>query len=241
MQELAFEASPLYAWRMKETTLAMNIAALRRHLGDNQEKFAQRVGVQQSYVSKWENKGIIPSTEPLLAMARLAGRELDAFVNEPWDPKHIASAPLSDHSPTLKSEEGSIPLRHLDMSLSMGDGANIDDYFEEGVFEFDAQLLRTISRAPTHRLIVGHGIGDSMQPTLHDRDMVIFDTTQTNLSVTDKIWAISLFGAGAIKRLRTVAKDRVLVISDNPTLENQEVSTEDLRILGRVIWSARTH
>lgn len=146
-----------------------------------------------------------------------------------------------DHAPTISSEDGSIPLRHLDMSLSMGDGSNIDDYFEEGVFEFDANLLRTISRAPSHRLIVGHGIGDSMNPTLHDRDMVIFDTTQTMLNTTDKIWAISLFGAGGIKRLRPIARDRVLIISDNPTLENQEVSTEDLRILGRVIWSARRH
>lgn len=123
----------------------------------------------------------------------------------------------------------------------MGDGSNIDDYFEEGTFEFDANLLRTISRAPAHRLIVGHGVGDSMNPTLHDRDMVIFDTTQTVLNTTDKIWAISLFGAGGIKRLRPIARDKVLVISDNPTLENQEVSTEDLRILGRVIWSARRH
>jgi len=80
-----------------------------------------------------------------------------------------------------------------------------------------------------------------MNPTLHDRDMVIFDTTQTILNTTDKIWAISLFGAGGIKRLRPIARNRVLVISDNPTLDNQEVDAEDLRILGRVIWSARRH
>ena len=151
------------------------------------------------------------------------------------------SSRAPDQLPSVKAEDGSVQLRHLDMSISMGDGSNIDDYFEEGVFEFDANLLRTITRSPPHRLIVGHGIGDSMSPTLHDRDMVIFDTTQTMLNATDKIWAISLFGAGGIKRLRPIAKDRVLVISDNPTLENQEVSTEDLRIMGRVIWSARRH
>jgi phage repressor protein C with HTH and peptisase S24 domain len=148
---------------------------------------------------------------------------------------------LPDEPPTVKSEDGSIPLRHVDMSLSMGDGTNIDDYFEEGVFEFDASLLRSISRSPAHRLIVGRGIGDSMTPTIGDDSLVIFDTTQTMLNSTDRIWAISLFGAGGIKRLRPVARDRVLVISDNPTVPDQEVSTEDLRILGRVIWSARRH
>jgi phage repressor protein C with HTH and peptisase S24 domain len=143
--------------------------------------------------------------------------------------------------PVVTSEEGSVPLRRLDMSLSMGDGSNIDDYFDEGVFEFDANMLRMISRAPPERLIVGDGIGDSMFPTIHDRDIVIFDTTQQRLNTTDKIWAISLFGAGGIKRLRPVSRDRVLVMSDNPSIPDQEVSAEDLRILGRVIWSARRH
>lgn len=142
---------------------------------------------------------------------------------------------------TIRSEDGSVPLRHLDLGLAMGDGTTLEDYYEEGVFEFDAALLRRISRAPSHRLIVGHGVGDSMMPTLLNEDMVIFDTTQTVLNAMDKIWAISIYGQGAVKRLRKVSNDRVLVMSDNPTLSPQEVDAEDLRILGRVIWSARRH
>lgn len=242
MQELAFDAPPVYAWRMGPTVLATNIAALRRHLGDNQEKFADRLGVNQSYISKWEKKGVKPSTEPLLALARLAGCEVDQFTSSAWVPGR-ASAPVvrSDHAPTIKSEEGSIPLRHLDLSLSMGDGTTLEDYYEEGVFEFDAALLRRISRAPTHRLIVGQGVGDSMMPTLLNEDMVIFDTTQTVLNAMDKIWAVSIYGQGAVKRLRKTAADKVLVISDNPAVGSHEYPVDDVRILGRVIWSARRH
>ncbi len=155
-----------------------------------------------------------------------------------WD-DDIGRAP--DQVAILKSEEGSIPLKHLDLSLSMGDGTTLEDYYEEGVFEFDAALLRKISRAPAQRLIVGQGVGDSMLPTLLNEDMVIFDTTQNTLNAMDKIWAISIYGQGAVKRLRKVAADRVLVISDNPVVGDHEYPLEDVRILGRVIWSARRH
>lgn len=201
-------------------------------LGLKQRELASALGIEENKVSKARaGERQFKAPEVLKAREWLDAREAGSGFG--------ASTP--DRPPAIKAEDGSVALRHLDMSLSMGDGSNIDDYFEEGSFEFDANLLRTITRAPSDRLIVGHGIGDSMNPTLHDRDMVIFDTTQTILNTTDKIWAISLFGAGGIKRLRPIARNRVLVISDNPTLDNQEVDAEDLRILGRVIWSARRH
>lgn len=202
--------------------------------------FARECGVNPTTYRAYEN-GQNGFAKYASLFARKLGVTAEWLMEGGLTPTIARADRTSDNLPVVGSEDGSVPLRHLDMSLSMGDGSNIDDYFEEGVFEFDANLLRTITRSPPHRLIVGHGIGDSMSPTLHDRDMVIFDTTQTMLNATDKIWAISLFGAGGIKRLRPIAKDRVLVISDNPTLENQEVSREDLRIMGRVIWSARRH
>ena len=213
-----------------------NIAQIRKAAGLSQTELAEAIGTTLNNLGKLERGDRRLNQDWIDKIAAVLGVEPSRLIAS-----SSQAVVVSDHAPTVKAEEGSIPLRHLDMSLSMGDGSNIDDYFEEGVFEFDANLLRTITRSPPHRLIVGHGIGDSMSPTLHDRDMVIFDTTQTMLNATDKIWAISLFGAGGIKRLRPIAKDRVLVISDNPTLENQEVSTEDLRIMGRVIWSARRH
>lgn len=151
------------------------------------------------------------------------------------------SSKAPDIALTLQSDNGSVPLRHLDLGLAMGDGTSLEDYYEEGIFEFDAALLRKISRAPPHRLIVGHGVGDSMMPTLLNEDMVIFDTTQTVLNAMDKIWAINIYGQGAVKRIRKINNNRVLVMSDNPTLSPQEVDADDLRILGRVIWSARRH
>lgn len=233
--------------RMKNATTGSLLRALKDRAGLTLDDIARdggyegKSGVQaffnESYVKPLDTKVAKKLADALEGKGEPPIRREEVLVLT--DAATIDRAP--DLPPTVKSEEGSIPLRHLDLSLSMGDGTKLEDHYEEGVFEFDAALLRTISRAPAHRLVVGQGIGDSMQPTLHDRDMLIFDTTQTVLSGTDRIWAISLFGAGGVKRLRPVAKDRVLVMSDNPTVPDQEVSTEDLRILGRVIWSARRH
>jgi phage repressor protein C with HTH and peptisase S24 domain len=78
-----------------------------------------------------------------------------------------------------------------------------------------------------------------MFPTLLGNDSVLIDTTQKMLNLNDRVWAISLYGAAAIKRLRTIGPNRVLVISDNPAVENQEVDADDIIIGGRIIWFAR--
>lgn len=202
--------------------------------------FARAAGVNTTTYRAYEN-GQNGFSKYAALFARKLGVTAEWLMEGGPTPKIEKATQASDHLPIVQSEDGAIPLRHVNMSLTMGDGANIDDYFEEGVFEFDAGLLRQITKTPPHRLIVGHGIGDSMMPTIHDDAMVIFDTTQTALNTDDKIWAISLFGAGSIKRLQVVGRNRVLVISDNPIVPNKEVSTEDLRILGRVLWSARRH
>ncbi|WP_422057353.1 S24 family peptidase [Sphingomonas sp.] len=132
-----------------------------------------------------------------------------------------------------------VELIRLDLSLAMGDGTNIDDYIEEEPVKFDLGYLRAITRTPPHRIRLARGIGDSMFPTLQSSDEVMIDTTSTMLNLNDRVWAISMYGAGAIKRLRAIGPQRVLVISDNPAVPDQEIDAEDLRIFGRVFRLAR--
>lgn len=171
--------------------------------------------------------------QPFALVIRAADGEevepVEAYKPEPDIPPIVGSA----------DGDGSVSLRMVDLDLSMGDGANIDDYVEEGVLDFDANLLRKITKTPAHLLYVARGSGDSMIPTLINGDMMVIDPTRTDLYLQDRIWAISLFGAGGIKRLRPVSQGKVEVISDNPARDNQVVDASDLRILGRVIWIGR--
>lgn len=139
----------------------------------------------------------------------------------------------------LGGDDYSVDIIKLDLSLSMGPGTLIDDYVEETVYKFDPGLLHMFTRSPPSRLRLVTGIGDSMYPTLSHGDTILIDTTERMLSRQDGIYWINLHGAAGLKRLRTIGRGRILVKSDNPTVGDQEVDAEDLRIDGRVIWYMR--
>lgn len=145
----------------------------------------------------------------------------------------------SDHLPTRDVEEGAVEVRQVDIGYAMGPGTAVEDYLEETPIRFDQAFLRTLTRAPAERLFVAKGDGDSMFPTLVNEDQVLIDTTQRVLNLQDRIWAISVHGAGMIKRLRSAGKGRVKILSDNPSVPPDEVDAEDLHIVGRVIFVGR--
>ncbi|KQM65808.1 hypothetical protein ASE75_06150 [Sphingomonas sp. Leaf17] len=134
------------------------------------------------------------------------------------------------------------PVMRLDLSYSMGAGSDLDSsYVDSEAFEFDIAFLRSMTITPADRIRIVDGIGDSMQPTLHDRDLLFIDVNQTDLNAQDRIWAMWLFGLGAVKRLRAIDENRVMVISDNPDVENQIVDRSNIMIHGRVIGSIKRH
>jgi len=173
-----------------------------------------------------------PSAETVTAIAEVFGKPLSYFMPD-------AEAP--DLPVVVRAHAGdeSVEIAQLDLSFSMGPGTTIDDYIEETALRFDLDYIRAFSRAPPHRLRIARGVGESMFPTLASSDLVWIDTTQTMLNQQDRIWAISLFGAAAIKRLRTIGDGKVMVISDNANVENQVVDAADLIIGGRVIRFSR--
>lgn len=157
-------------------------------------------------------------------------------------PLHLLAAAAAGQDvglPSSPDEPVTVALQKLDLSLSMGPGTLIDDWVEAEPVAFDRGFLQSITRAPAHRLKLVTGIGDSMYPTLNWGDAIMIDTTDTHLARQDGIYWISLYGAAGIKRLRTVGAGRVMVKSDNPTVDDQEVDAADLRIEGRAIWVAR--
>jgi phage repressor protein C with HTH and peptisase S24 domain len=111
---------------------------------------------------------------------------------------------------------------------------------ESEALQFDLGYIWSFTKTPPHRLRLAGGAGDSMFPTLVSNDLVWIDTTQNQLLHSDRIYAASINGGAAIKRLRPVAGGtRILVISDNKTVEAYEVDANEVVIWGRVIRFAR--
>lgn len=210
-------------------------SAWRKFRGLSQDELAAEVGTTKSMLGKLERGERSLDVEWLDKLGKALGVE-------PY--QLIAAGPGEAPTPTISvpvstSRENAVSLRSFDLSYAMGPGTNIDDYVEEGTYDFDAGMLSRLTRASFDRLFVARGEGDSMFPTLVNDDTVVIDTTQTTLNLRDRIWAVSIYGAGAIKRLRPAADGKVEVISDNPAVKDELVNAEDLHIVGRVIWLGR--
>lgn len=202
-------------------------------------EWAESAGVNRGFFTNLKVKDISPRADTLRKLlATIAKSEADLY-------RAASGAALpsvaSEQTPTRSVGSGeTAPIGRLDLSLPMGPGATVDDYVEDEPVEFDLGYIRAVTRTPLHRLKLARGVGDSMSPTLLSSDEVLIDTTQNQLLHSDRVYAASINGGAAIKRLRPIdGGKRVLVISDNKTIEAYAVDAADVRIWGRVIRFAR--
>ncbi|MFT3966849.1 MAG: LexA family transcriptional regulator [Sphingobium sp.] len=224
-------------------TIANNIQHFRELRGWARPELAKRMGTSPQQLERLEKgqRGLKP--EWIDKAARALGIQPSDVIT-PLKGEVVTLSPIEPDLPPVRGVadgDGAVKLKRVNLGFAMGDGTNLDDYVEEGIVEFDPNLLRAITQSPAHRLMIADGVGDSMTPTLNDSDMIMVDMLQNQLNKDDRIWAISLFGAGAIKRLSVVRAGQVEVISDNPAVPNKTVAADDIRIIGRVIWSGRRH
>lgn len=225
----------------------VRLTAARKRAGfETAAKFAKAVGIHETTYRAYES-----GQNGFAKLAPTLAKRLDVTVD--WllegDDKtqksslkrHMISTPVSDLPPVkgVHDADGAITIRRVDLSYAMGDGTDLQDYPEEQGMQFDPNFLRGLTRAEPELLFVARGNGDSMMPTLINDDMVVIDTSQRRLNLQDRIWACALHGVGMIKRLRVVGEGRVEVRSDNPTVGNTEVSSDELHIVGRVVWIGR--
>jgi len=181
-----------------------------------------------------------PQPDTLRAIAQVMGMESEKLVRIVYGQPLVVSASVADQPVTHAADGGdTVEIIKLDLAFSMGAGANVDDYVEEERVAFDLGYVRSFTRTAPEMLRIAAGVGDSMHPTLNSADLVWIDTTQRTLNQADRIWAVSINGAAAIKRLRPVKEGRILVVSDNPSVDNYEVDPGELRIGGRVIRFSR--
>lgn len=245
-RELDTERGLSYAWRMRTTILASNVAALRKHLGLNQTDFGERLGTQQANVSKWESKGVEPGGEFIEAMAEMAGISAREFRNEMWLPAGapVKVKPAADAQPSIESladNYGLALVEEIDLSLGMG-ATYLDQHVKperKGLVPFRASWLRDMFKGPLTALKVVRGSGDSMQPTIHDGDFVLIDTSRKAIDEQDVVWAVSYGELGMIRRLRQMPNGGVLLMPDNPVVRPAEAYDGELHVLGRVIWIGR--
>jgi phage repressor protein C with HTH and peptisase S24 domain len=203
----------------------------------SQGELARRVGISPQAIWKLVN-GQSQGTKHLHRIARLLETTPEYLLGETGDPSpHAASI-----APQLNEDPDLVEIDMIDLSYGMGQSFIDSDHVEVERVRFSHSWLRQFTNSAPHFLASTRGIGDSMMPTIHDRDVVIIDKSQTRLenNMGDKIWAVTYAGMGMIKRLRALPDGTVKLSSDNQLIRDELATDGDLFIVGRVIAVVRS-
>ena len=108
----------------------------------------------------------------------------------------------------------------------------------EGYYAFRKTWVNRITSSKKN-LVLLRVTGDSMDPTIKDRDTVMIDTGRCQIR-EGEIYAIRADQTIMIKRLSFRLNDKIQIISDNrKEFDPYEVSVSDIHILGQVIFFSR--
>ena len=125
-----------------------------------------------------------------------------------------------------------------DIYASAGGGAfNYDDTTE--TILLDEHMINKMGGASQMKNIDAINVlGDSMEPTLHDGDIIFINRTIKDISKSG-IFAISTEIGLFVKRVLKKSDGSVDLISDNPMYSVETVHGENIEIIGKVVGSIR--
>lgn len=207
-------------------------------------EFARSCGVSDSVARKWRKGESDPSREHLIAIARarnvnllwLATNEGPMLkpdgVSDKGNGYHAARAPSSPDPDAYCY----VPL--YDVYASAGHGSQIDAEPIVDRLAFKLNWLKGEMGLNPDDCCLIHVTGDSMEPTLHKKDVVMLDRSHT-IYMEDGIYCLRLDGGLLVKRLQRINANQVEVISDNTVYRPYLLNTSDVQIVGRVVWAGK--
>ncbi len=178
----------------------------------NQEWLCEQTGLILGSLRNKISLGRLPGFDEGLKIVESLGLTMEQFKLYPDVPsKDIINIPV------------------YEQAFSAGKGQELPDSAEI----MDYVALPANLKKYRNNIRASYVRGDSMEPTLFDNDIILYDTF--GYDGTDGIYAINYKGAAFVKRLQR-DKDFVRIISDNkmyaPMTESGE--SDDFRIVGKV-------
>lgn len=148
----------------------------------------------------------------------------------------------SDATPKQPNARGTtgdmIRIAHYDVRGAMGGGQVTHDYPEMlKDVRVSLSYLRELGldfKEPHHLKLIT-GWGQSMAPTIKDRDPLIVDVTVREF-IGDGVYFISWGGHEYIKRLQVADDEHYEMISDNPKHKDRMIRKEETYIQAKVLY-----
>lgn len=218
-------------------TISDRIKKIIREQNINQNKLAEISNVSSQAVTNWIKRNQI-SIEAARKICSAYNYSLDWLLNGESKPKSnatiIGTVDGWDSNTPLGDDDVEVPF-YKDVRLSAGNG------FADDIEDYNGYKLR-LSKSTLKRYGIDKSCvvcltadGYSMEPVLPDGTTVGINTAEKNIK-DGKIYAINHDGLLRVKILENVPGNQVRIKSYNPGYDPEEVSLDNINILGRVFW-----
>lgn len=205
-------------------------------------EFARSCGVSDSVARKWRKGESDPSREHLVAISRAmkvnilwlaTGEGLmrnPGGVTDKQNGYHVESQAQSnpDHDAYCY-----VPL--YDVHASAGHGSLIDEEQVIDRLAFKKDWMKGEMGLNPQKCCLIHVTGDSMEPTLHKKDVVMLDCSHT-IYREDGIYCLRLDGGLLVKRVQRINSSQVKIISDNAVYQPYILDLVDVQFIGLAVW-----
>ena len=207
------------------------------------DRLAKATGVSPSAFRKWLKGVAEPSRDRLVALAEAAGVNVSWLAQgEGAVPDVISLAGRAGSPPLLEPGGGLSPAQFLLLpkrreAAAAGSGhpkANLPTEFLG--FRHD-WLRNTFGREPAD-LSLEIAVGESMEPDIHDGDLLLLDTTDQTFR-TFGVYVVEVRGERLVKRVQRKFDGSLILISDNPKYLPEAIDADlakEVKVVGRVIW-----
>lgn len=205
-----------------------NIKKLREHLNLTQKEFGSKIGRSHQAIQKYESNDT-PVKQAMLILISQAYN-----VNPDWLLNGTGEMFLGENKQQALSDIISIPY-YPEVSAAAGSGALVYDENTVKHLQVSSAIIN-ISTGDNVCLI--NATGNSMQPVIDDRDLLLVDLSQ-KLITDEGIYVIRLDTTLVVKRVQKILNG-IILISDNPQYPPREISADnfnenDAAVIGKVI------
>lgn len=197
----------------------------------NRSKFSSMTGKKTSYASDVVKGRAKPGFEYMKMLSDEFKISLDWLI--------LGQGEMVPDEYSNQSDFVYVP--RYDIQASAGHGALVHSEQIVDHLAFRKDWVCGELKTSPKELVLISASGDSMEPTIEDKDLLLVNLTQNTLS-KEGIFVIRIDEILLAKRLQKHIDGSVHIISDNRNYETYRLLPEnlkDLSILGRVVWFGR--
>lgn len=197
---------------------------------------ADYLKITSQSVSGVKRRGIMP-IDWAYKVARGYNGSTDWLLSEVWPMRPGDNA----NGKALASGGEYVHIPRFEVAASAGGGAVVHSEQIVDYLSFRADWVRSTLGVSVRDLALISVIGDSMEPSLSEGDVVLLDMTTTSV-LDGSIYALQLNGGLLVKRIQRMLDGSLVVKSDNARYDTETVSEDKadrLKVIGRVVWVGR--